>query len=136
MIKKIIIIQIGLGLLISNSSCESSLNKNIYGLWQIENLNLNNKDITDSLSINTISFNENSGSVPRVSNYQKDGNIEWSIIESENGDSIFIKSKNQVFHGNYKVQFATDEQKNIFAKLISNQTVIEIRKIELVQYID
>ena len=131
MLKKIILIKIGLSLLILNLSCDSSFNKNIQGLWQIENLNLNNKDFTDSLSINTISFRENSGSVPRVSNYEKDGNIDWSIKKSKNGDSILIKSKNQVFDGNYKIQFATDEQNNIFAKLVSNKTIIEIRKIEL-----
>ncbi len=131
MLKKIILIQIGFSLLLLNSGCESSSNKNIQGLWQIENLNLNNKDFTDSLSINTITFKENSGSVPRVSNYEKDGNIDWSIENSKNGDSILIKSKNQVFNGNYKIQFATDEQNNIFAKLVSDQTIIEIRKIEL-----
>ena len=130
-IKRIIIFQLGIILLGLFYSCENSLHENIEGLWQIENLNFQNKNITNTLSLNTISFRENSGSVPRASKYHMDENIDWKVLESEKSDSIIIKSKNPVFNGKYRILFAKDEQNSIFAKLISDDTQIEIRKIDL-----
>ena len=101
------------------------------GFWQIENISYKNENKLNDLSGNTISFGENSGSVPRVGNFDKDAKIQWDVLQSKNSDSLFIESENTVFNGQYKILFATDENNSVFAKLISENTVMELRKVDL-----
>ncbi len=101
------------------------------GLWQIEEISYKDENKMTDLSINTISFRENSGSVPRLGNFDRDQNIQWGITKSKDADSIFIETENLIFNGQYQILFATDENNSVFAKLISDNTVMEIRKVDL-----
>ena len=101
------------------------------GFWQIEDISYKNENKRNELSGNTISFGENSGSVPKVGNFDRDADIQWGVIQSKNADSLFIKTGNPVFNGQYQILFATDENNSVFAKLISENTVIELRKVDL-----
>lgn len=114
-------------------SCNGSnnLEKNMEGLWQIEEISYQGENTMTALSINTISFRENSGSVPRVGNFDRDEKIQWGVLQSGETDSIFIETDNPVFNGQYQILFATDENNSVFAKLISENTTMEIRKIDL-----
>ena len=120
-------------LLCSLLSCNGSnnLEENMEGLWQIEEISYRDENKMTDLSINTISFRENSGSVPRVGNFDRDENIQWNILQSRDADSIFIKTENPIFKGQYQILFATDENNSVFAKLTSDNTVMEIRKVDL-----
>lgn len=131
--KKIIFFPLLIILLSILFSCNDSntLEENIVGLWLIEDLNYKNENITDLLSLNTISFREKTGGVPGVGEFEKDEDISWSVLTSRDVDSILIETENPIFNGQYKILFATDELNSVFAKLVSEDTVIEIRKIEL-----
>ncbi len=120
-------------LLFSLLSCNSdnSLVKNIEGFWQIEYISYKNENKLNDLSGNTISFGENSGSVPRLGNFDRDQNIQWGITKSKDADSIFIETENPIFNGQYQILFATDENNSVFAKLISENTAMELRKVDL-----
>ena len=120
-------------LLFSLLSCNSdnSLVQNVEGFWQIENISYQDENKLNDLSGNTISFGANSGSVPRVGNFARDAHIQWDVRQSRNADSLFIETENPIFNGQYQILFATDENNSIFAKLISENTVMELRKVDL-----
>lgn len=111
--------------------CESSLKNKMTGVWKIEQLNYKNENYIDSLYINVISFNNDNIYLPDTKGYKGEEKTEWGIIENLNGDSLIIKSNNDIFNGRHELLFAQDSDGSIFAKLISKEAIILIHKSNL-----
>jgi len=113
-------------------SCEKPLKENFEGIWEIEELSFKNENYLDKLFINSISFSSDSANLPGTHEFSGDSNAQWKIIEYQNSDSLVITSKNKIFDGRYNLLFATDQNDNsVYAKLISNRTVILLHKVNL-----
>jgi hypothetical protein len=113
-------------------SCVKSPKSTVTGLWSIDSVSYEGRDIRTCLAINSIYFQKDKVTLPalfcdEIINFKKDG--EWSLKKTDERLALSIDSENAYFAGSYSVRFHKDEfNKLLKMTLTSNKTIIVCRK--------
>ena len=99
------------------SSCKNKVEKQVMGVWVIDKITYDNQDIKLQLLANAMTFRKDySCDIPIIKvedNHTDKQKGEWRVNEKKGKVFLFIKSTNDLFNGEFKIEKVWQEHDNI-----------------------